>query len=103
MSFSDSAGTLTATLGSETPLLLDTGPPSVALSRMAMSTEKMSLGVALPCLTCTGKLPSRMPASTRAVVSAPWLTIGYPLRPDPLSPVPWRSARSAAARSPTLV
>ncbi len=51
MSFSDSAGTLTATFGSEMPLLLDTIPPS---------TTRQTMSLLLTPVTSTATLPSSM-------------------------------------------
>ena len=42
-SLSDIAGTLTATLGSETPLLLETGPPSTTRQRMSLPSTRGDL------------------------------------------------------------
>ncbi len=59
VSFSDSAGTLTATLGSETPLLLLTGPPSVTSTRMSLPVTSVTSTATRP-----SSISSRSPGFT---------------------------------------
>jgi hypothetical protein len=60
-SFSDSAGTLTATLGTETPLLSETGPPSTTRTWMSGPSTDWTSTATLP-----SSIRSRSPGFTSA-------------------------------------
>ena len=65
MSFSDSAGTETFIPGSEMPLLLETGPPSVTVQCTSLPSTPVTTSPTLP-----SSISSRSPG--RASWARPW-------------------------------